>query len=244
MKRILTILLPCLLILGTWGCKQEGSSSASAGDQPKAESAMDSLSMVLGDLWGSGISKNLLDQDSTANPEQILKEIEQIMGADTASVGYTLQINELFKTIEKQLGKPINKELFMTQLREGMKADKVANDDELKAKAEAVNNMMEKISPGSTHQEPTTFSTAKGTYNIESAAKDSYDYGVSMGSTRRKLYNKNSSLFKKTGSKEMDSDFKSWWMLYYGMPKDDFAKGIYQRGLKEYKRGFEDGWNY
>lgn len=244
MKRILTILLPCLLILGTWGCKQEGSSSAPAGDQPKAESAMDSLSMVLGDLWGSAISKNLLDQDSTANPEQILKEIEQIMGADTASVRNAVQINELFKAIEKQLGKPINKELFMTQLREGMKADKVANDDELKAKAEAVNNMMEIISPGSTHQEPTRFSTARGSYSIVNAMKECYDQGAMMGSSRRKLYNKNSRLFKKTGSKELDSDFKSWWMAYFGMPKDDFAKGIYQRGLKEYKRGFEDGWNY
>lgn len=244
MKRILTILLPCLLIMGTWGCKQEGSSSAPAGGQPKAESAMDSLSMVLGDLWGSGISKNLLDQDSTANPEQILKELEQILGADTASVRYAVQINELFKAIEKQLGKPVNKELFMTQLREGMTADKIASDDDLKAKGEAVNNMMEKISPGSTHQEPTRFSTAKGNYSIESAVKQCYDQGVTMGSGRRKLYNKNSSLFKKTGSKELDSDFKSWWMAYYGMPKDDFAKGIYQRGLKEYKRGFEDGWNY
>lgn len=244
MKKFLFSMAIALLMAGTTSCQQDGSTTASSSPKATANNTIDSLSMVFGDIWGDAISKMLIQKDSTVNLEQSYKEIEQVLGVDSANARIAMQIVNLFDGAEKQLGKPLNKELFMQQLSQRMISGPKLTDADIKAMQESIEPLMERIAPGSTHQEPTSFTTSKGTYSISGAMQNAYDQAVSTASGRRGLHDKNPSLFKKSGAKAIEADFKSWWMAYYGMPSDDLARDVYQRALKQYKKGFEDGWNY
>ncbi len=249
MRKFLLFLLPGLLILGLWGCSQDTGSARSDENGQAVDSksfdAMDSLSILFGDLYGVGMKENRLGKDSTANLNQMYQEIEQIIGMDTVNVTYAKQVIELFQGISKQLGKPLNKDLFLQHFSENLKSSKMPTDDELKKMQESVTAQLEKISPGITHQEPTTFTTGKGTFSIENVLKRMYDEGVTDGSGKRSLHNKIPSSFSKSKMRLAAKDnFKQKWVIWYGKPDNEEAKSVYNDALEQYMKGFEDGWNF
>lgn len=248
-KIIINITAILAVVTALTGCSQDTGSVRSDENGQTVDSksfdTMDSLSIMLGDLYGAVMKKKRLEADSTANFDKMYHEIEQVLAVDTNSMRYAMQINELFSGIEKNYGKPLNKDLFLQHLSEGLKSSEMASDDELGKMQDALNAQFEKISPGSTHQEPTTFTTGKGTFSIENVLKRMYDEGLTDGSGKRSLHNKIPSSFTKSKMRQAaKDDFKQKWIIWYGTPANEEAKAIYNDALEKYMKGFEDGWNF
>ncbi len=127
MKKILAFAVAGLLTIGFMGCNSKGASGNSA--------TMDSLSMIFGDLYGSGMSQQLRGMDSTIDMNLALKGMEYIANADTSQafmqgLQMGMQISQLYQGIEMQCGVPMNKTLFMQHLREAlMKTTPVSQED-------------------------------------------------------------------------------------------------------------------
>ena len=248
MKKLLALTVVGFLTISLASCNSDASSSKGESEnnvESSGDSAMDSLSVLFGDLYGAGISKAILKKDSTANLKQTIKEMETVLGVDTISVRYSMQVIELFQGIEKTLGKPLNKDLFIKHLRENMMAGNIANDEKITEMQQSIEALMEKVSPGITNQEPINFTTQKGTYNIEQVLKRMHEEGVSDGSSKRSLHDKIPSSFTKSKMRQdAKSNFKQKWVIWYGMPDNEEAKAVYNDALEEYMKGFEDGWNF
>ena len=248
-KIIINITAVLAVVAALTGCSQDTGSARSDENGQTVDSksfdAMDSLSIMFGDLYGAGMKKNRFEADSTANFDKMYQEIEQVLAVDTNSVRYAMQINGLFSAIEKDLGKPLNKDLFLQHLSKNLKSSNMASDDELKQMRESLTMQLEKISPGSTHQEPTSFTTGKGTFSIENVLKRMYDEGVTDGTGKRSLHNKIPSSFTKSKMRQAaKDDFKQKWIIWYGTPANEEAKAVYNDALEKYMKGFEDGWNF
>lgn len=96
-----------------------------------------------------------------------------------------------------------------------------------------------------TPAEPTTFTTAKGTFNIEKALNRMYEEGVPDGTGKKSLHDRIPSSFPKSKMrKEAEKFFKQKWVIYYGMPDNDEAQAVYEKAREQYLKGFDDGWNF
>lgn len=248
MKKLLTLTVAGLLAISLASCHSDASSSKGESEnnvESSGDIAMDSLSAIFGDLYGARISRSMLKSDSTANVKQTLKEMEKVLDVDTASVRYSMQIIEFFQGIEKALGKPLNKNLFMKHLHENMMSESVITDEKFEEMQQSINTLMEKVSPGITNQEPTHFTTQKGTFNIKQVLKRMHEDGVSDGSGKRSLHNRIPSSFPKSKMRQdAKSNFKQKWVIWYGMPDNEEAKAVYNDAQEEYMKGFEEGWNF
>ena len=85
--------------------------------------------------------------------------------------------------------------------------------------------------------EARTFTTSKGTYDKEKAIEYFYNFAADLGAGDQKYHYH----FNGNGT---DEDYKNLFVWNYGMPTNDKAKSVYDEGLKAYKKGYEDGFNF
>ena len=122
--------------------------------------------------------------------------------------------------------------------------DQKAGEDE-EAKTEQVEAQPAEPETPAEPAEPTTFTTQKGTFNIQNVLNRMYDEGVSDGTGKKSLHDKIPSSFPKSKMrKDAEKDFKQKWVIYYGMPDNDEAKAVYEKAREQFMKGFEDGWNF
>ena len=117
MKKILVFVAAGMLSMGFMSCNDSASSSSDA---------MDSLSMVFGDLAGADM-KQRISMDSTIDINELLKGIEYMANADTsrsfqAGLQMGMQVAQLYQGINMQCGMPMNKALFMKHLTDALNA--------------------------------------------------------------------------------------------------------------------------
>ena len=89
-----------------------------------------------------------------------------------------------------------------------------------------------------------TVTTSKGTYDFKMMMKRMYKEGVSIGKAKKSQHDKSPSVYPKAKLLEgAETDFKKQWNFYYGTPENDEAKAVYELGLEQFIKGWEDGWN-
>ena len=85
-----------------------------------------------------------------------------------------------------------------------------------------------------------SFTTSQGTFNIEEVLDHFYNVGTDQG-TRNKNSPRSIYHFAGYGT---ETKFKDLWVYWYGIPKNEKAKDVYNRALKKYIKGYDDGWNF
>ena len=108
-----------------------------SADDSRTTEPMDSLSAAFGDLYGAGMNQQIRGINPDADMQLVLKGIEYIAVADTSSdfiegLQMGLQILQLYKGIEEQCGIPLNKNIFIQHLRDGLMSSTVLSEDELR----------------------------------------------------------------------------------------------------------------
>ena len=78
-------------------------------------------------------------------------------------------------------------------------------------------------------------------YDVEIVIKSFYQSGVRWGQHDKTGGTRQIKYFHNHGTEE---GFKSEFVYNFGIPSDDKSQKIYNQGLKEYLRGYEDGWNF
>lgn len=78
-------------------------------------------------------------------------------------------------------------------------------------------------------------------YDVEKLIKSFYQRGVQLGQHDKTSGTQQIKYFSNHGT---EVGFKSEFAYNFGIPSDDRSKEIYNQGLKEYLRGYEDGWNF
>lgn len=73
-------------------------------------------------------------------------------------------------------------------------------------------------------------------WDIDDLMKSWYQVGVKRAQITAK--------FKYEGGYGTEKDYKSQFAHDLGIPTDSKSKDIYERGLKEYIKGYEAGWNF
>lgn len=107
-----------------------------SADDSRTIETMDSLSAAFGDLYGAGMNQQIRGINPDADMQLVLKGIEYIAVADTSSdfiegLQMGLQILQLYKGIEEQCGMPLNQNIFIQHLRDGLMSSTVLSIDEL-----------------------------------------------------------------------------------------------------------------
>lgn len=117
-------------------------SAASSND------AMDSLSMVFGDMAGADM-KQRIAMDSTIDINELLKGIEYMANADTSKsfqIGLQMgmQVAQLYQGINMQCGMPMNKALFMKHLTDALKAKTPMSQEDMAAIQSKIEPLIDK----------------------------------------------------------------------------------------------------
>ena len=132
MKRFLYLVAVCLSAVFTIGCSNTGKTveeEKAVVEKEPANPAIDSLSIAFGDLFGAGLGQQLREMDNEVDMNRVFKDIEFVADGDTSKHFITgLQHGtlalQLFNNIEKELGAPLNKKVFMKHMADNfMKGD-------------------------------------------------------------------------------------------------------------------------
>ena len=87
--------------------------------------------------------------------------------------------------------------------------------------------------------EETSFTTSIGRLNIESVLNDCYQQGVHncgmFGNPNNNIY---------SPEWRTEEKFKLFWQNNFGLPNNEKAKDIYQKGYKRYTEGWDDAANF
>lgn len=78
-------------------------------------------------------------------------------------------------------------------------------------------------------------------YDVDKLIKSFYQRGVQLGQHDKTGGTRQIKYFSNHGTED---GFKSEFAYNFGIPSDDRSQEIYNQGLKEYLRGYEDGWNF
>ena len=78
-------------------------------------------------------------------------------------------------------------------------------------------------------------------YDVDKLIKSFYQRGVQLGQHDKTGGTRQIKYFSHHGTED---GFKSEFVYNFGIPSDDRSQEIYNQGLKEYLRGYEDGWNF
>lgn len=139
MKKILVFVAAGMLSMGFMSCNDSASSSSDA---------MDSLSMVFGDLAGADM-KQRISMDSTIDINELLKGIEYMANADTsrsfqAGLQMGMQVAQLYQGINMQCGMPMNKALFMKHLTDALNAKTPMSQEDMAAIQSKIEPLIDK----------------------------------------------------------------------------------------------------
>ena len=142
MKKILAFAVAGLLMTGFVGCKSNGTGGSNE--------AMDSLSLVFGDLFGGGMSQQIKMMDSTMDINEVLEGMKYMADADTSKafmngVQMGMQIAQFYQAIEMQTGMPVNKSLFMKHLVDGLKSNTPMDQAAMMELQNKIEPLMDKV---------------------------------------------------------------------------------------------------
>ena len=128
MKRILYAIVVSMVASTTLGhsaglmSNNENQDVVNQAISPEASSAIDSLSIVIGDVFGVGCGLQVRNDDGDLDIEQVGKIIKQIVNSPE-SKDYTegmmmgVMIGRMFNAFNEQTGKELNKQLFMKHMK-------------------------------------------------------------------------------------------------------------------------------
>ena len=88
-------------------------------------------------------------------------------------------------------------------------------------------------------RERETFTTSSGTFNIERVLEDCYQQGIHnctlFGDPSRGTY---------TPKWRTEEGFKEFWMVNFGIPNNEKANEVFQKGYRKYTQGWDDAANF
>lgn len=88
--------------------------------------------------------------------------------------------------------------------------------------------------------ESRTFTIARRIFEIEEALNWSYSLGVTLGADDKSLGPGRKYIY----GHGKEESFKSFWISDYGIPDNEKARQIYNKGLQQYMKGYENGYNF
>ena len=121
---------------------------------PEAISAMDSLSILFGDVYGIGMGQQLHEaEDVVIDIDQVVKGIEYVVNGDDdkdfiVGISTGVYIIDTFNKIKNDCGSPINKPLFFEQLKEGLLAETPADEADMETLDNHINEFFGQIQSG------------------------------------------------------------------------------------------------
>ena len=121
MKKFSIVVVAALLLTTTlFSCN---------GKSGKSSTAVDTLSVMLGEMYGYGVSANASQMDSNMNRESFLRGMEFIMNVDTSDVaymqgvGYAMNLQRMFTALSEQNMIDIDKAKFMLEFKKAFLSD-------------------------------------------------------------------------------------------------------------------------
>ncbi len=195
MKKFSIVVVAALLLTATlFSCN---------GKSGKSSTAIDTLSVMLGEMYGYGVSANALQMDSGMNRESFLRGMEFIMNADTSDVaymqgvGYAMNLQRMFTTLSEQNMIDIDKAKFMLQFKKAFLDDSVHNASLLQAE---VMNLMQRITKEAKENDPKAIANRQAgeAFIAEAMKNDSTLKRTESGLVYKVVKEGNGKLFKTT----------------------------------------------
>lgn len=149
MKKFSIVVVAALLLTTTlFSCN---------GKSGKSSTAVDTLSVMLGEMYGYGVSANASQMDSNMNRESFLRGMEFIMNVDTSDVaymqgvGYAMNLQRMFTALSEQNMIDIDKAKFMLEFKKAFLSDSLMDATLLQGE---VMNLMQRITKEAKEKDP------------------------------------------------------------------------------------------
>ena len=173
------------------------------GRSSKSSTAVDTLSVMLGEMYGYGVSANASQMDSSMNRESFLRGMEFIMNADTSDVdymqgvGYAMNLQRMFSALKEQNMIDIDRTKFMLEFKKAFLNDSVMDATLLQAE---VMNLMQRITREAKENDPKAIANRQAgeAFVAEAMKNDSTLKRTESGLVYKVVKEGNGKLFKTT----------------------------------------------
>lgn len=195
MKKFSIVVVAALLLTTTlFSCN---------GKSGKSSTAVDTLSVMLGEMYGYGVSANASQMDSNMNRESFLRGMEFIMNVDTSDVaymqgvGYAMNLQRMFTALSEQNMIDIDKAKFMLEFKKAFLSDSLMDATLLQGE---VMNLMQRITKEAKEKDPKAIANRQAgeAFIAEAMKNDSTLKRTESGLVYKVVKEGNSKLFKTT----------------------------------------------
>ena len=144
--------------------------------------------------------------------------------------------------IEAETRARVEQEIKEEQEREQQEAQQREQEAQQREQAELEEQKRQELEAAKKRAEANVWIAPNGTkYDVKKLIKSFYQRGVQLGQHDKTGGTRQIKYFHNNGT---EKGFKSEFVYNFGIPSDDKSQKIYNQGLKEYLRGYEDGWNF
>lgn len=195
MKKFSIVVVAALLLTTTlFSCN---------GKSGKSSTAVDTLSVMLGEMYGYGVSANASQMDSNMNRESFLRGMEFIMNVDTSDVaymqgvGYAMNLQRMFTALSEQNMIDIDKAKFMLEFKKAFLSDSLMDATLLQGE---VMNLMQRITKEAKEKDPKAIANRQAgeAFIAEAMKNDSTLKRTESGLVYKVVKEGNGKLFKTT----------------------------------------------
>ena len=195
MKKFSIVVVAALLLTTTlFSCN---------GKSGKSSTAIDTLSVMLGEMYGYGVSANASQMDSNMNRESFLRGMEFIMNVDTSDVaymqgvGYAMNLQRMFTALSEQNMIDIDKAKFMLEFKKAFLSDSLMDATLLQGE---VMNLMQRITKEAKEKDPKAIANRQAgeAFIAEAMKNDSTLKRTESGLVYKVVKEGNGKLFKTT----------------------------------------------
>lgn len=195
MKKFSIVVVAALLLTTTlFSCN---------GKSGKSSTAVDTLSVMLGEMYGYGVSANASQMDSNMNRESFLRGMEFIMNVDTSDVaymqgvGYAMNLQRMFTALSEQNMIDIDKAKFMLEFKKAFLSDSLMDATLLQGE---VMNLMQRITKEAKEKDPKAVANRQAgeAFIAEAMKNDSTLKRTESGLVYKVVKEGNGKLFKTT----------------------------------------------
>lgn len=195
MKKFSIVVVAALLLTTTlFSCN---------GKSGKSSTAVDTLSVMLGEMYGYGVSSNASQMDSNMNRESFLRGMEFIMNVDTSDVaymqgvGYAMNLQRMFTALSEQNMIDIDKAKFMLEFKKAFLSDSLMDATLLQGE---VMNLMQRITKEAKEKDPKAIANRQAgeAFIAEAMKNDSTLKRTESGLVYKVVKEGNGKLFKTT----------------------------------------------
>ena len=143
MKKIFSIILAAGMIMSIASCNKKAETQQSSKE-------IDSISMILGKLYGTQVAQQL-KQDSSAKASEVLKGIKTATSIDTtkhgkvAGFGIGLQVMQMMQSIGMQYGSSMNQKMFIKNFTDALKSDSAMSENDMMKMQSRISIILDRV---------------------------------------------------------------------------------------------------